>query len=87
MGEIDLTERIRRRAFEIWESEARPHGLAQVHWLRAESEICGGLKSPKSAKRPAKPICEPSAEERGLLAIAVKVLQESAAKKVSQGRG
>jgi hypothetical protein len=60
MGKIDLTERVRRRAYEIWESESRPHGLAQVHWLRAESEIGEGLKSPKSGKKPTKPIAKPA---------------------------
>ena len=55
ISKIDLTERIRQRAYEIWESEARPHGRALVHWLRAELEIGEVSKSRKSAKRPAKP--------------------------------
>ncbi len=44
MGEVDLTERIRQRAYTIWESEGRPHGLDQVHWLRAEAEISGAVQ-------------------------------------------
>ena len=46
MGDIDLTDRIRQRAHDIWASEGRPHGRDQIHWLRAEAEIRGGLKAP-----------------------------------------
>jgi hypothetical protein len=38
MGDIDLTERIRQRAYEIWESEGQPHGRNLIHWMRAEAE-------------------------------------------------
>ena len=34
----DLTERIRRRAYEIWESEGSPEGRMDDHWRRAEQE-------------------------------------------------
>ena len=34
-----LAERIRQRAQEIWETEGRPEGRAEEHWLRAEAEI------------------------------------------------
>jgi hypothetical protein len=34
-------ERIRRRAYELWESEGRPSGRAQANWLQAEAEIAG----------------------------------------------
>jgi hypothetical protein len=34
----DLTDRLRRRAYELWEQEGRPSGEAQSHWLRAEAE-------------------------------------------------
>ena len=39
MDIVDLMERIRRRAYQIWESEGWPHGRHLIHWLRAESEI------------------------------------------------
>lgn len=39
MGIVDLTDFIRRRAYEIWETEGRPHGRHVIHWLRAESEV------------------------------------------------
>ena len=32
-------ERIRRRAYEIWEQEGRPSFCDQDHWLRAEAEL------------------------------------------------
>ncbi|MCD2185401.1 DUF2934 domain-containing protein [Rhizobium sp. GN54] len=37
----DLTERIRLRAFEIWEQDGMPEGRHEEHWLRAEREIRG----------------------------------------------
>jgi Protein of unknown function (DUF2934) len=35
----DVRERIRRRAYELWESEGRPEGREHTHWLQAEQEI------------------------------------------------
>ncbi len=35
----DLAERIRLRAYEIWEREGRPYGRDQEHWAQAEREI------------------------------------------------
>ena len=32
-------ERVRVRAYEIWEREGRPEGGAEQHWLRAEEEL------------------------------------------------
>ncbi|MCP8896277.1 DUF2934 domain-containing protein [Shinella daejeonensis] len=32
-------ERIRQRAYEIWEAEGRPEGREYSRWLRARSEI------------------------------------------------
>jgi hypothetical protein len=42
----DLIERIRRRAYEIWEGNSG--GNAEDHWLQAEREILGS-----AAARPA----------------------------------
>lgn len=36
---LSLEERIRQRAYEIWEQEGRPDGRDREHWLRAEAEI------------------------------------------------
>ena len=35
----DLIGAIKRRAYEIWNTEGCPHGRDQIHWLRAEAEI------------------------------------------------
>ncbi len=32
-------DRIRRRAYEIWEREGRPEGRASEHWYRAAGEL------------------------------------------------
>jgi DUF2934 family protein len=32
-------QRIRERAYQIWESAGRPEGKAAEHWQRAEAEI------------------------------------------------
>jgi hypothetical protein len=37
----DLHERIRARAYLLWEQEGRPEGRAEEHWLRAEAEVTG----------------------------------------------
>ncbi|HYD29639.1 MAG TPA: DUF2934 domain-containing protein [Azospirillaceae bacterium] len=36
---MDKEERIRRRAYEIWEREGAPHGQEDAHWARAVQEI------------------------------------------------
>jgi hypothetical protein len=36
-----VDEAIRRRAYEIWESEGRPDGRDREHWSRAQSEVGG----------------------------------------------
>jgi hypothetical protein len=32
-------QRVRERAYEIWESTGRPEGKAGEHWLQAEAEV------------------------------------------------
>ena len=34
----EIHDKVRRRAFEIWEAEGRPEGRDVEHWLRAEAE-------------------------------------------------
>jgi hypothetical protein len=34
-----MHEYVQRRAYELWESEGRPAGRDQAHWLQAESEV------------------------------------------------
>lgn len=35
----DLNDRIRQRAYELWEREGRPHGRDSEHWKMAENEL------------------------------------------------
>jgi hypothetical protein len=37
----DLHERIRLRAYQLWEDEGRPEGAEQKHWLQAVDELAG----------------------------------------------
>ena len=57
---MELQERIRERAYEIWNTSGRMHGQADLHWLTAEREILAemtdraGLKpAPASTTKPA----------------------------------
>ncbi|MBD3738383.1 MAG: DUF2934 domain-containing protein [Pseudomonas balearica] len=36
---MNVEQRIRQRAYEIWESEGRPEGQEADHWQRARDEI------------------------------------------------
>ncbi|PWC33839.1 DUF2934 domain-containing protein [Azospirillum sp. TSO35-2] len=36
---------IQERAYQIWQEEGCPEGREQEHWLRAEAEVAGALKS------------------------------------------
>ncbi|MBL26647.1 MAG: hypothetical protein CMM50_03730 [Rhodospirillaceae bacterium] len=38
-GQSALQERIRSRAYTLWEQAGRPHGTALSHWLEAEREM------------------------------------------------
>ena len=55
----DKQERIKQRAYEIWEMAGRPHGAHEVHWLQATSEIEAEdmmpAEKPKRAKAPSAP--------------------------------
>jgi hypothetical protein len=43
MMSIDLEQRVRERAYEIWEREGRVHGRAEAHWHTAKLELAGAL--------------------------------------------
>jgi hypothetical protein len=45
MADADLQERIRRRAYQLWEQEGRPEGRADEHWRRADAELAGANTS------------------------------------------
>jgi hypothetical protein len=37
----ELEEKIRRRAYELWEQKGRPSGSSEEDWREAEAEILG----------------------------------------------
>lgn len=67
-----MEDRIRRRAYELWEAEGQPHGHDVEHWQKAESEL---LKKRKPAgndtektsapKRKASPKTDPTPHKSG----------------------
>jgi hypothetical protein len=36
---LEKEDFVRRRAYEIWEEQGRPHGLHAQHWAMAEQEL------------------------------------------------
>ncbi|KAA0690223.1 DUF2934 domain-containing protein [Neorhizobium sp. P12A] len=46
----DLQERIRHRAYEIWESEGRPERQDVRHWLQASKELGNSAESDKNGQ-------------------------------------
>jgi len=52
----DLSERIRKRAYEIWFASGHRDGEADQHWLAAEQEILSSRRSAAVTKAPAKRI-------------------------------
>ena len=61
-------DRIRRRAYELWEQEGRPQGREWDHWVQAAREVEaeeGGHASPDDADIPPMPEDFPQAEEAG----------------------
>src|SRR5204862_2414685 len=61
----DREERIRQRAYAIWQSEGHGHGRHEDHWHRAEQEIAaeeaGSSKAPRRAPRSGKAAAAKSA--------------------------
>ena len=46
----DKEERIKQRAYQIWEQEGRPHGADLRHWLKAFEEVAAEHASEHKAK-------------------------------------
>jgi hypothetical protein len=46
-----IEERIRTRAYELWEAEGRPEGREVDHWLRAAQELAAELERPVARAR------------------------------------
>ncbi|MEA2671279.1 MAG: hypothetical protein QOG45_1499 [Chloroflexota bacterium] len=47
-----IEDRIRNRAYELWEGEGRPEGREVDHWLQAAQEISGEVAGETSAVAP-----------------------------------
>jgi hypothetical protein len=41
-GHLEREQRIRRRAYEMWEEQGQPRGLHIDHWISAEQELAEG---------------------------------------------
>jgi DUF2934 family protein len=53
--ELDLSDRIRERAYEIWMASGCRHGQAEQHWFAAEQELKAGTsRDAKVADAPTK---------------------------------
>jgi hypothetical protein len=53
MTEMEIAsqeQRIRERAYAIWEGEGRPADRAEAHWLRAEAEIAREAPRPNGGR-------------------------------------
>lgn len=63
---LDTDALIRVRAYEIWESENRPHGRDKEHWERAALEVAAESAKPvaKPRKADAKAVKSPVAKDR-----------------------
>ena len=48
-------ERIRQRAYLIWEKDGRPDGHALAHWVRAREEVEAEVAQEQAGGAPAKP--------------------------------
>jgi hypothetical protein len=50
--EQTLEQRIRQRAYEIWDAVGRPEGASHLHWLAAEREVLAASSFGTSTARP-----------------------------------
>ena len=60
MPDADLHERIRSRAYLLWDQEGRPEGRADAHWSQAEAEVAGvntGEEAPPGTPGAGEHIC------------------------------
>ncbi|HLI12554.1 MAG TPA: DUF2934 domain-containing protein [Alphaproteobacteria bacterium] len=49
-------EKIRERAYQIWEREGRPHGRDGLHWQKAEEEIASEERRASQPSSPSMPL-------------------------------
>ena len=58
-------ERIRRRAYELWEQEGRPESRHQEHWSKAMAELGEALEGPEGAELHRRRLLFPSYTDGG----------------------
>jgi hypothetical protein len=46
---VEWNEKVRQRAYAIWEQDERPEGSAEQHWTRAEEELRADQQAPAEA--------------------------------------
>jgi hypothetical protein len=61
--EEDRARAIAIRAYEIWESEGRQHGLSELYWIRAEQELGYGSDRSMMGNKPGGADAEERADE------------------------
>lgn len=49
-------DKVRQRAYEIWQAEGKPHGQAKDHWERAAREIDGQAGASHEQQETERPI-------------------------------
>ncbi len=49
MGDEDLEQRIRERAYQIWLEQGQPEGRDKEHWERAKEELASEKYEPDKA--------------------------------------
>lgn len=59
MQDGDREQRLRRRAYDVWEREGRPEGRAEEHWRAAESDEAGDDPASSPATPPGGPHAKP----------------------------
>ncbi len=52
---IHQIERVRQRAFTLWEVSGKAHGRDLDHWLQAEGEVMSLAASPAAPAKASKP--------------------------------
>ncbi|WP_448187502.1 DUF2934 domain-containing protein [Azospirillum sp. sgz301742] len=61
----NVEQRIRDRAYAIWQEQGCPEGCDYEHWLKAEQEVAATATAPKAAKKATgKGAAAPAATER-----------------------
>ena len=73
-------ERVKKRAYELWEEEGRPWGRDMIHWERAHQEIAAGNEA-------APPIRVASVETADIVASEAGPPAKGPAKRASRKAG